>query len=167
MVSLSDARDAPAKQLWEQIDKVHAGMLGLEGQHMHMQPMAPFADPKSNTIWFYTRTDSEIVEKLRPGSRAHFCVVGKEHDYYACLSGMLVERRDPEKIREYWSSVVEAWYENGKDDPTLTMLALHVDDGEIWAATGNPLRFGWEIAKANMQDNKEPDVGVHRRLAFA
>ncbi|MNL70780.1 hypothetical protein D3C87_1958320 [compost metagenome] len=59
-----------------------------------------------------------------------------------------------------------AWYDGGKEDPLLTMLALTVDDGEIWASTSNSLRFGWEIAKANLKNHQEPDVGVHRRLAF-
>jgi len=167
MASLSEARDTPTKQLWKEMGDIHAGMLGLEGSQMHMQPMAPFGDPKTNTIWFYTRTDSEMVKALRPGQRAHFVVVGKSHDYHACLGGVIEERRDPGKIDEYWSSIVAAWYEHGKKDPALTMLALHLDDGEIWASTGNSLKFGWEIAKANLNDQETPDVGVHRRLAFA
>lgn len=167
MASFTEARETPVAQLWDEIDDIHAGMLGLEGGHMHMQPMAPFADPTTNTIWFFTKTDSELVRHLRPGARAHFCVIGKDHDYHACLGGVISERRDPAKIDEYWSSIVEAWYEGGKSDPKLTMLALHLDDAEVWASTGNPLKFGWEIAKANLNDNKEPDVGVHRHLTFA
>lgn len=166
MVSLSKAREEPVKQLWEEIDGVHAGMLGLSGTDMHMQPMAPFADPQANTIWFYVKKDSDLMQKLRPGARAHFCVIGKDHDYHACLSGTLTERKSKDKIDEYWSSVVDAWFEGGKEDPTLTMIALHIDDCEFWASTGNPLRFGWEIAKANLKD-EAPDVGVHSKLSFA
>lgn len=167
MVSLTEARETPVKQLWDEVDDIHAGMLGLEGTHMHMQPMAPFADRDTNTVWFFSRTDSELVQKVGvAGSRAHFCVVGKDHDYHACLSGKLSVRRDPGKIEEYWSAIVAAWYDGGKDDPALTMLALEVDDGEVWASTGNSLRFGWEIAKANYKEHQQPDVGVHRRLAF-
>lgn len=167
MASLSQAHEDPKNQLWDQIDGVHAGMLGLEGLHMHMKPMAPFVDRTTNTIWFYTRSDAEMVQQLKPGARAHFCVVGKNHDYHACVSGVISERKDSAKIDEYWNAVVEAWYHGGKKDPNLTMLALHVDDGEIWASTGNTIAFGWEIAKANLNEDKEPDVGVHRRLAFA
>lgn len=167
MASFSDARENPAAQLWDEIDHIHAGMLGLMGSDMHMQPMAPNADRKRNMIWFYTKTDSHLVQSLRPGSRAHFCVVGKDHDYHACLSGTLTEIKDPAKIDEYWNSVVAAWYEGGKSDPKLTMIALSLDDGEIWASTDSTLKFGWEIAKANLDPEKTPDVGVHRQLRFA
>ncbi|MGG7516631.1 pyridoxamine 5'-phosphate oxidase family protein [Allorhizobium undicola] len=167
MASMSEAREAPVTQLWKEIGDIHAGMLGLEGSTMHMQPMAPYGDPRTNTIWFFTRMDTELTSSIRPGTRAMFCVVGKDHDYHACMSGVIEVRRDPAKIDEYWSSVVEAWFHDGKKDPALTMLALHVDSAEIWASTGNPMKFGWEIAKANLDPEKLPQVGVHHHLNFA
>jgi general stress protein 26 len=167
MASFSEAREHPAQQLWNQINDIHAGMLGIDGADMHMQPMAPHADPTTNTIWFYTKTGADIAHAIKPGTRARFCVVGKDHDYHACLAGRIEVRPDPARIDEFWSSVVAAWYENGKKDPHLTMLAMHVDDAEIWVSTGSKLKFGWEIAKANLDDDKTPDVGIKRHLQFA
>jgi general stress protein 26 len=167
MASFSEAREHPAAQLWDQINDVHAGMLGLTNVDMHMQPMAPHADSTTNTIWFYTKTDDRLARAIKPGSRAHFCVIGKDHDYHACLAGAIEIRPDPARIDEFWNSVVAAWYENGKKDPKLTMLALHVDDAEIWVSTGSTLKFGWEIAKANLDAEKMPDVGIKRHLHFA
>lgn len=166
MASLSEAREAPERQLWDEIGKIHAGMLGIEGAHAHFQPMAPNVDRKTSTIWFYTKSDTHLVQALGAGSQAHFVVVGKEHDYHACLSGTLEVRNDRDKIDEYWSAVTAAWYEHGKDDPLLTMLALRVQDAEIWASTDSTLKFGWEIAKANLSDEKMPDVGVKQHLSF-
>lgn len=166
MASLTEAREAPERQLWDEIDKLHAGMLGIEGAHMHFQPMAPHVDRKTSTIWFFTKSDTDLVKAIGAGSRAHFCVVGKDHDYHACLAGALEVRLDPAKRDEYWSAVNAAWYEHGKDDPLLTMLALRVDDAEIWASTDSSLKFGWEIAKANLNDEKMPEVGVKQHLTF-
>ncbi|TCS00645.1 pyridoxamine 5'-phosphate oxidase family protein [Rhizobium sp. BK418] len=167
MASFSEAREQPARQLWDQINDIHAGMLSLAAVDMHMQPMAPNVDPTTNTIWFYTKTDAELVQMIKPGSRAHFCVIGKNHDYHACLSGVIEVRPDPLKIEEYWNSIVAAWYEGGKKDPKLTMLAMHVDDADIWVSTGSTLKFGWEIAKANFDEEKMADVGIKRHLQFA
>ncbi|QRM56602.1 pyridoxamine 5'-phosphate oxidase family protein [Sinorhizobium sp. BG8] len=166
MSSLTKARENPKEQLFDEIDKVNAGMLGVEGSHMHMQPMAPQLDRQSATIWFFTKTDAEIVHAIGPASRAHFCVVGKDQDYHACLSGRIEVRKDPVKIDEYWSSIVEAWFDHGKNDPQLTMIALRLDDAEIWASTGSALKFGWEIAKANFNPDEEPDVGVKAHVVF-
>lgn len=167
MASFKDAREAPAKQLWDEIDGVHAGMLGVENSGLLMQPMAPQTDRKTNNIWFYTKTDAELVKAIKPGSRANFCLVGKDHDYHASIAGQIEVRKDAAKIDEFWNSVVAAWYEDGKNDPSLTMLALHIDDAEVWASTDSTLKFGWEIAKANLNDQKTPDVGVNVHLRFA
>ncbi|MBB5042833.1 pyridoxamine 5'-phosphate oxidase family protein [Shinella fusca] len=165
MSDLTKARENPKEQLFDEIDRIHAGMLGLEGSSMHMQPMAPQLDRQTGTIWFFTKTDTEIAEAIAPGARAHFCVVGKDHDYHACISGRILLRRDPVKIDEYWNSVIEAWFD-GKDDPKLTLLALEMEDAEIWASTGSTLKFGWEIAKANLNPDEEPDVGVKTHVDF-
>jgi general stress protein 26 len=166
MASLTEAREAPERQLWDEIGKIHAGMLGIQGSQMHFQPMSPNVDRKTSTIWFFTKTDTDLVQSIGTGSRAHFCVVGKDQDYHACLSGRIEVRADREKIDEYWSAVTAAWYEHGKDDPLLTMLALRVDDAKIWASTDSTLKFGWEIAKANLNDEKIPEVGVQQHLSF-
>lgn len=165
MTSLTEARENPKQQLFDQIHKVHAGMLGIEDSHSHMQPMAPHVDEATATIWFYAKKSSELARMIGPNSRAHFCVVGENHDYHACLAGRIEAVRNDAKIEEYWSSIVEAWFDGGKQDPDLTMLALHLDDAEIWASTGSSLKFGWEIAKANLTDS-EPDVGVKAHVVF-
>lgn len=166
MASLPKTEAEQTEQLWDEIGAIHAGMLGLKGTSTHFQPMAPHVDAKTHTIWFYSKADTKLVEALTPTAYAHFCVVGKNHDYHACLAGTLEVRNDPAKRDEYWSAMTEAWY-HGKDDPLLIMLAFTVADAEIWASTGNTLKLGWEVAKANLSDDKTPDVGMHIHLRFA
>ncbi|HET7411410.1 MAG TPA: pyridoxamine 5'-phosphate oxidase family protein [Pararhizobium sp.] len=165
MADLKAAKTDAEHQLWEQIDGVHAGMLGVEGAGA-MQPMAPELDREAKTIWFFTRKSTDLARQAaRPGARGLFALVGKHHDYHASLSGRLEERLDPAMRDRFWNSVIEAWFEGGKDDPDLTMLALKLDEGHIWASTDSTLKFGWQIAKANMT-HAEPDVGVTRQLTF-
>jgi general stress protein 26 len=168
MADLKMAEHDTEKQLFDEIDDIHAGMLGVSGSGLHMQPMAPQLDREARTIWFFTRKDAELVKAVADagaGAHAHFCVVGKNHDYHACLAGPIREGLDAAKRDEYWNSVVEAWFDGGKDDPMLTMLALRLDDAKIWASTDSKLKFGWEIAKANLTD-EDPHVGVTKHLRF-
>lgn len=166
MASLAEARENPKQQLFDEIDRIDAGMLGLENDRMHMQPMAPQLDREAATIWFFTKTDTELVDAIGLGARAHFCVVGKDHDYHACLVGRITVEKNAAKIDQYWNSVVEAWFDHGKRDPALTMLALRLDDAAVWASTGNALKFGWEIAKANFNPDEVPEVGVRTHVVF-
>lgn len=165
MADLEKARNEPVHQLWEQIGKVEACMLGIEGSGRHMQPMAPHPDQFAKKIWFFARSDSDLVKTLGGGARAHACFVGRDQDYHACVAGHLSENRVPEKIEEYWSPVVAAWFEKGKDDPALTLLEFNLEDAAIWASSNNPIRFGWEIAKGNMGLG-DPNVGVMKHIQF-
>jgi general stress protein 26 len=165
MVDLKKTQSNPEEQFWDELDGVHAGMLGVEGSGQHMQPMAPELDRKANTIWFFSRRDSDLVKALKGGAKAHFCVVGKNQDYHACMSGTLAENPDRSKIDQYWSQVVAAWFAKGKEDPSLTLLEFKLNDAAIWASSSNAIKFGWEIAKANMT-GEEPDVGVRAHIRF-
>jgi general stress protein 26 len=165
MADLAQAREQPERQLWDAIAAVDAGMLGLVGSADHMQPMAHRADEAGKRLWFYTHRGTDIVRQIQPGARAHYCIVGSSHDYHACLSGRLSERLDRSVVDRYWSPVVAAWFDRGKDDPELTMLELALEDAAVWASVSNPITFGWQIAKANMGEGA-PDVGVRAHIHF-
>jgi general stress protein 26 len=155
----------PEKQLWEQLGKVHAGMLGIEGSHSHMQPMGHMADKDgAPRLWFFTSRSGDLFRELGAGSHAHFCVVGKAQDYHACLMGDLNQNHDQDKIDRYWNDVAGAWF-NGKDDPDIALLEFNLLDAAIWASTKNPVRFAWEIQAAK-DSPKEPDVGARAHVDF-
>ena len=51
----------------------------------------------------------------------------------------------------YWNPTVAAWYPDGKDDPSLTLLRFNVSDAEVWISKGSAIRLAWEVAKAKSQ----------------
>ncbi|WEZ81979.1 pyridoxamine 5'-phosphate oxidase family protein [Rhizobium sp. 32-5/1] len=165
MVDLSKTNKDPLQQLWDILEDTRAGMLGVEDSGQPMQPMAPQLEKESNSVWFYTRSDSDLVKAVHGGGRAQFCVISKDHDYHAYLAGSISENKSREHIDKFWSPVISAWFEGGKDDPLLTMLQLKLDDAAIWASSNNTLRFGWEMAKANLT-GKEPDLGVRTHISL-
>ncbi|MGE0697644.1 MAG: pyridoxamine 5'-phosphate oxidase family protein [Hyphomicrobiaceae bacterium] len=163
MVDVNKTRTEPVEQFWEMIDDVAAGMLGLEGSGQHMQPMHPLVDAQAGVIWFFARKDSDIAEAAGQGGRAHFAVVGRDHDYYACVGGTLSAERNRSAIDRFWGPVTAAWFD-GKDDPSLVTLKLSLDDGVAWSSVGGA-KFGWEIIKANTTGS-DPDVGARQHFSF-
>jgi general stress protein 26 len=156
-----DPNDHAAVQtrLWDQVETQHIGMLGTAGQHF--QPMTAFVDRGDNTLWFFAYRGSEVVEAAGDGAPAMFVFQGK--DLYACIRGRLRASEDRERLDRYWSPTVAAWYPEGKDDPRLTLLRLDADDAEVWITEAGPVRFAFEIAKANAR-HERPDLGGQARL---
>ncbi|HVY35159.1 MAG TPA: pyridoxamine 5'-phosphate oxidase family protein [Caulobacteraceae bacterium] len=153
--------EAQAKdRLWQEIAKVRYGMLGLVGAKSggHFQPMTAFCEPQTGDIWFFTSDQTDLARACQGGAQAMFVVQAKDQAFQACVGGALELDRDRTRIDKYWGPLVAAWYPGGKDDPSLTLLRFRVSDAQIWLSESNPVRFFWEIAKANVS-KEQPDVG--------
>jgi general stress protein 26 len=166
LADLKETKNNPQKQFWDVLDDVHDVMLGSPDPEQHMQPMAPQIARDEGKIWFYTKTGSDLVKAVRDkGGAVHMCAISDNHDYHACVRGVLSENKSPKHIDRFWSSLVEAWFDGGKDDPELTMLCLNPDHARVWSSTGSNIKFGWEMAKANITD-EEPEVGATADIDF-
>jgi general stress protein 26 len=103
-------------------------MVGLEsGQHS--EPLtAQFDEDQPNTLFFFTAKDNRIAN----GGRAMAQFVSKGHDFFACMAGTISHAEDRAEIDKLWSTSVEAWFPEGKDDPTLALLRFDITSAELW-----------------------------------
>ena len=123
--------DEIKEEFWESLADSPNVMIGLEGQHAHSVPMRAQLDEDANSaIWFYTSKDNRLAK----GGRAMMQFASKGHDLFACISGNLVEESDETVIDKHWNNAAAAWYEEGREDPSLLMLRLDLGSAEIWEA---------------------------------
>ena len=161
----TDIRDKAEveRRLWREVERRRIGMLGPVGWEVvqHFQPMTAFAEPESNSLWFYTRSDTALARASEPGVNAMFVLMAD--DMQACIGGELKLRWDSLHRDKYWNAAVAAWYPQGKDDPELAMMRLACHDAQVWLNEAGPMKFGWEIAKANLVGS-EPHLGSSTNL---
>jgi general stress protein 26 len=158
-----DLNDSAAvgRELWGDIEHARFGMLSVAdaaGRHFH--PMTTFPEPESAKIWSYTRADSELARNAGAGAPATLVVVSKNFGMQASIIGRFTVTRDLLHRDKFWNPVVSAWFPCGKDESALTMLCLKCEEAEVGVSDANGVRFGWEIAKANLTGS-EPNVGGH------
>lgn len=147
------------EEFWEHLRKSNTGMLGLDQPGYHSQPMTAFREEGANTIWFFTRDDTDLArDAALPDQSAMFTYGSRDQEVWACIHGTLARVHDRERIDRFWNPIVAAWYPEGKDDPHLTLLRFTPDDGRIWVSKQGPVRFFYEIAKANLTKTL-PDSG--------
>lgn len=153
MANLDKFEDNPQDQLLESLKDARCVMLGSTDPDHHMQPMSPQIDPDNRVIYFYSDNKSELGEAVlkKPGT-VHMCHIDK--DYQACVRGHLTVHTDPLIVDKFWNPIVSAWYPGGKADSKLIMLRFQPAEAAIWASSGNPLKFMYEIAKANIKDEQ-------------
>lgn len=146
-------------EFWKHLKSSNTGMLGLDQPGYHSQPMTAFREEETGTIWFFTRDDTDLARDAAVGGQsAMFTYGSKDQEVWACIHGELSVSHDQERIDRYWNPIVAAWYPGGKDDPHLTLLRFDADDGRIWVSKSGPVRFLFEVAKANLTKTL-PDAG--------
>jgi len=159
---MSDTSLSPAdaeQAFWDHLKTSNTGMLGIDQPGYHSQPMTAFREAETGTIWFFTLDTTDLArDAALPDQQAMFTYGSKDQEVWACIHGTLSTEHNPEIVDRYWNPVLAAWYPNGKDDPHLTLLRFDADDGQIWVSKVGPIRFGFEIAKANLTKSR-PDVG--------
>jgi|AntRauTorckE5430_2_1112549.scaffolds.fasta_scaffold23087_1 general stress protein 26 len=151
----------PEAVLFDELDDVRTGMLGIHGSDQHLQPMTHFGDREAGKIRFITARDTDLAKAVGAGKEARFTVVSNGQDFHACIAGHLSIVDDRKKIEELWSAMIGAWFEGGPEDPNAVLLELDIAEAAMWASTSNPFRFGYQIAKANLDEGSQPDVGEH------
>ena len=168
MTDPHDPKDVEAR-LWKEIEHNRNGMLGLVGveHHHHFQPMTAFSEPETGQIWFFTRDNTELAEAVAAEGAPHAMLIvsSKDQDIQACLGGTLTLSHDAARIDRFWNAAVAAWYPDGKDDPHLTLLRLDLDSAAVWLHEAGPVRFAFEIARANMT-GREPNLGDRANVQF-
>lgn len=159
---MADQPLSPAEaeaEFWKHLKHSNTGMLGIDQPGYHSQPMTAFREEQTGTIWFFTRDDTDLARDAAvPGQTAMFTYGSKDQEVWACLHGDLSVDQDRERIDRFWNPIVAAWYPDGKDDPHLSLLRFDADDGQVWVSKKGPVRFAFEIAKANLTKTL-PDAG--------
>ena len=125
--------DELKEKFWAAIKDDRTVMLGLAGTDAHPRPMTAMIEGDAGgPIWFFTAASTELGARVHAPERALMTLASKGHDVFATVHGALSRDSDRAVIDRLWNPFIAAWYEGGKDDPTLVLLRFDPDDAEIW-----------------------------------
>jgi len=120
------------QKFWKHLKSDRTIMLGVESSG-EAQPMtAQIEGDEGGPIWFFTSTDTDLVQSIGAGQSGVAYFTAKNHDLFAGLQGELSLSRDRAIIDRLWNPFVAAWYEGGKDDPKLQLIRFDPEHAHIW-----------------------------------
>jgi general stress protein 26 len=135
---------------------------------LRSRPMAVADVEPSGLLWFVTERHSGKLEEIARDS--HVNVSMQSRMKFVSISGTAVAVDDPRKVAEVWNEAWKVWFPGGKDDPCLTLLKVHAEQGEYWDNSGmSGIKYLIEAGKAYLSGTK-PDVAgdpkVHGKVAM-
>lgn len=160
------------KQLiWNLIKDINVGMLVTKERasddSMRARPMHLVQDEYDNTLYFYTPKDAAKVFEIQQDRDVCITFSDPQNDVYVSLTGTARLTEDKALIDKYWNDWVAAWFEDGKDDPRLAMLAVKINKGEHWDTKESKVVQMLEIAEASDSKGSTPDYGEHDKFGVS
>jgi general stress protein 26 len=132
-----------------------------EGGDLHSRPLAVLEDEFDGSIWFFTADPSPKTDDIAANPSVNVSLTdGKS---YLSLAGTASVDRDQERIEQLWNPMVEAWFENGREDPTVALLRVDATTAEFWSIDKPAIARTFEVVKA-LVTKTQPDVGENRTV---
>lgn len=125
------------------------------------RPLAVLDHDFEGTVWFFTQHPSPKTDDLAADS--HVNVAYADGASHVSLTGTGSVVRDPELIDRFWNPWAEAWFDGGRDDPSVALLQVDADTVEYWHVDKPAVVRAFEVAKA-LLTRTAPDVGESRTV---
>ncbi|THG29423.1 pyridoxamine 5'-phosphate oxidase family protein [Naasia lichenicola] len=153
------------EQLGKLIGKADIGLLtttSADGQ-LVSRPMGLIDRDFDGTLWFFTQDPSHKTDEVRASDQVNVAL--QAGDGWVSVAGSASVVKDRSTIDELWTSGAEAWFENGKDDPTVALLKVDADTAELWTIKDPKVVTLFKYAKAIVTGDT-PDVGETKTIAL-
>jgi general stress protein 26 len=147
---------------WKRLSEIRAGMLIPDGADP--RPMAHAVRSEDNALWFLTDKASDVAEAADRRANARHVVSSPDAKLYATIDGQLSVETSRDKLDDIWTPMATAWFEGGRDDDRVCLVAFRPTRAEIWATKGTTQSL-YQFAMANLTAGS-PDLGEHEILEF-
>ncbi|QRG06504.1 pyridoxamine 5'-phosphate oxidase family protein [Xanthobacter dioxanivorans] len=133
-----------------------------DGPRLRARPMAPVVQQAERAIWFVTdrrgAKDDEIARE------PHVCLTFVDHSdrFHLSVSGRAEVVRDTAKLKEIWTSYMEAFFPGGPDDPNAILVKVEPDQAEYWDGDGD-IVSAFKLA-AGILGERTPNLGDNQKV---
>ena len=96
------------------------------------RPMSTRQVDEDGCIWFFSRRGSNKNREISMDNRVQLFYCNFSSSEYMSLYGKATILTDKIKAKELWSSIAKTWFNEGYDDPDLTLIKIEPEDGYYW-----------------------------------
>ena len=130
---------------------------------MPSRPMALQKVEEDGTLQFFSAASSNKNKEIAidPDVQLHFENPGSNE--YLSIYGQAKVSKNKEKIKELWSGFAKIWFQEGPDDPDLTLISVTPNETKYWDTKHNKMIAFLKMG-ASLITGKTMDDGVEGEL---
>ena len=130
---------------------------------LQTRPMSTQEVDDDGNFWFFSSKESHKNSELGDDPRVQLLYANTSQSEFLTVYGKATILQDRKKIEEMWSPIVKAWFQEGKDDPDLTLIKVVPESAYYWDSKDNKMISLLKIA-ASAISGKTMDIGVEGTL---
>ena len=130
---------------------------------MPSRPMAVQKVEDDGTLQFFSATTSGKNHEIKEDDEVQLLFANNGSSEYLNVYGHAKISQDSEKIKELWSTMAKTWFQDGPDDPKLSLISVTPVSCQYWDTKHNKLVSILKIA-ASVVTGKTMDDGVEGEL---
>lgn len=100
-------------------------------------PMTTQEADDHGDAWFIASSRSETVADIRARPQVNVSYAGSSS--WLSIAGRATVVQDAAKKEELWNTFTEAWFPDGKDDPSIVVIKVSGDSAQHWDSPGRVL----------------------------
>ncbi|HTL09783.1 MAG TPA: pyridoxamine 5'-phosphate oxidase family protein [Chitinophagaceae bacterium] len=101
------------------------------------RPMSTQQVDDNGDIWFFSAKDSDKNREIEADSKVQLYYAHPGKSSYMVVNGEASISTDKNKIEELWSPLAKAWFKEGKDDPSISLIRVSNVNAYYWDTKGN------------------------------
>ncbi len=128
------------------------------------RPMSTQQTDSEGNLWFFSEKESDKNEHIQVDNRVQLFYTNKSSSEFLSIYGTAEIFTDKQKIEELWTPIVKTWFQQGKDDPSITIIKVVPQDAYYWDTKHNKLVSLIKII-TSVAIGKTMDDGVEGKLS--
>ena len=130
---------------------------------MPSRPMAIQGVDDDGTLHFFSATNSDKNAQISADNDVQLFFENNGSSEYLSVYGKATISNNREKINELWTAWAKAWFQDGPNDPKLSLVSVKPITSEYWDTKHNKMVSLLKIA-ASIVTGKTMDDGVEGKL---
>lgn len=99
---------------------------------MNSRPMSLQECDQEGNLWFISSAESNKNFEIEEENKVQLYFMNNGNAEYLSIYGKAFIYKDKNTIEEKWSSLANAWFEEGKEDPNVTIIRVTPEETYYW-----------------------------------
>lgn len=128
-----------------------------------VRPMAVREVDDQGNLWFISSEQSNKNDEIKGDNEVQLMFAKNADAHFLSVFGKASIYHDREKIDEVWTPIAKTWFEEGKDDPNVSVIKVTPTDAYYWDTKNGKMVTLLKMAAGAITGNVD-EGGVEGRL---